>query len=178
MGRCESRRRALLPELPHKLVSIFTQFVTVVLLITSVLKLSAVATAITEFDRPDPVFTFLTTRQTLLLAAGLEGLVALTLTCRWEDRRALGLIMWLGLAMAAYRGAAWLSGWTGPCHCLGGRYGLAYIIPVYLQDGLAKALLVWMVVGAGILDFWAGRNNRVTSTGSPSDPRKPVKEST
>lgn len=123
MHRCISPWWALLSETPHKLVLIFSRLVAVVLLITAVLKLSAVAAAISELDRPDPVFAFLTTRQSLLLAAGIEAAVALTLL-RWGGNlRALGLIVWLGITMAAYRGAAWLSGWTGPCHCLGGGMG-------------------------------------------------------
>lgn len=174
MHRSTSPWWALLSETPHKLVLIFSRLVAVVLLITAVLKLSAVAAAIPELDRPDPVFAFLTTRQSLLLAAGIEAAVALTLL-RWGGNlRALGLIVWLGMTMAAYRGAAWLSGWTGPCHCLGGRYGLAYIIPVHLQDALAKVLLVWMVVGAVILSFWAGLIRRVSSTVASSFHAKEV----
>lgn len=160
----ENQSRMITREPWRRLLPIFSLSVGGALWVTAVLKLSAVAAAIPELDSPDPVFGVLTTRQILLLAAVLEVAVGRQLL-RWqEDPRALGLIAWLVIAFLAYRGAAWFNGWRGPCHCLGGRYGWAYFVPVYLQDGLTKLLLLWMLFGTGILSWWAGRGSRATET--------------
>lgn len=124
------------------------------LVVTALLKLSAVVSAVTELDKPDPVFSFLSMRQSLLLAAVLEVAVVWWVS-RWRnDPRSFGLILWLGGVFLLYRGAAWLTGWKGPCNCLGGRYGMAYLLPVYWEDWFSKGLLCWMIFGAGSLQAW------------------------
>ncbi len=134
--------------------TLFRKTVVGALAVTAMLKLSGVVSAVSELDKPDPVFYFLSMRQVLLLAAVLEAVVAWWVT-RWrDDPRILGLILWLGGVFLLYRGAAWLNGWSGPCKCLGGRYGMAFFLPVYLEDWLAKGLLCWMVLGAGSLLAW------------------------
>jgi hypothetical protein len=148
MNRTASMSHAVAGSRPY--AATFSKSVLAALAISAVLKLSGVLSAITELDKPDPVFAWFSVRQVMFAGALLEAAVAWALV-RWRDTpRALGLITWLACVFLLYRGAAWLNGWTGPCGCLGGRYGLAYFVPVYWQDWLAKALLGWMLVGGAL----------------------------
>lgn len=67
----------------------------------------------------DPLFPFLTMRQVLFLAAGLELGVAYTL---WRHRTAVWspwLVLWLAGLFTGYRFSLWFIGFRGHCSCLG-----------------------------------------------------------
>ncbi len=97
----------------------FVSGVALLLGLTGGLKLVGVLQEARVLAAADAVFPFLTLRQVLFLAAGLELGVAGVLLRHRQARWAPGLILWLVLVFGGYRLGRWLVGWEGPCGCLG-----------------------------------------------------------
>lgn len=124
----------------------FVWSVMAALALTSALKLHALSSEDPGLGRTDPVLTFLSTRR-LMLAAALGELVVLGyLWPRRQSQSALEIIVWFAAVVSAYRVAAWASGATGPCPCMG------HLAPVY--DWVPRALLAAMFCGGLFLLGW------------------------
>jgi hypothetical protein len=97
----------------------FVSGVGVFLLATGGVKLVSVLQESRVLGAADPLFSGLTVRQVLFLAAGLELAVATVLLRHRTARWAPGLILWLVLAFGAYQLGRWMVGVEGSCGCLG-----------------------------------------------------------
>lgn len=97
----------------------FVKSAVFVFVITAGLKLLAATGEHGLLGAKDPLFTFVTTRQLMILTAVLEiGLVVL-LTRPIEIVNKLLLIGAIASSFAFYRVVLLLIGYTGPCACLG-----------------------------------------------------------
>jgi hypothetical protein len=68
---------------------------------------------------PDPLFTFLTVRQTLSFAMVLEVTALLCIVRYGTSAPALEVTACLSTIFLVYRSGLWLFGWNGLCTCLG-----------------------------------------------------------
>ncbi len=97
----------------------FVSGVALLLGLTGGVKLLGVLQEARVLGAADPLFPFLTMRQVLFLAAGLELGVAYTL---WRHRSAVWspwLVLWLAGLFTGYRFSLWFIGFRGHCSCLG-----------------------------------------------------------
>ncbi len=129
----------------------FVSGVALLLGLTGGLKLVGVLEEARVLAAADAVFPFLTLRQVLFLAAGLELGVAGVLLRHRQARWTPGLILWLVLVFGGYRLGRWLVGWEGPCGCLGHllerrpefeRWADQVMLAVLAIMGLGSCLLI------------------------------------
>ena len=128
----------------------FVSGVALLLGLTGGLKLVGVLQEARVLAAADPLFPFLTLRQVLFLAAGLELGVAGVLLRHRTARWAPGVILWLVLVFGGYRLGRWAVGWEGPCGCLGHLFEHWPEFERWADQGMLAALAV-MGLGSCLL---------------------------
>ncbi len=120
----------------------------VVLMATALAKLYSAFGDLRILDQPDPLFTFLTNRELLLLAALLELGVAWFLFRSSVGRSAKLLsIPWIAAVFACYRCGLWAVGYGSTCSCLGHLTDPLGISPES-ADLVAKGVLAYFLTGS------------------------------
>jgi len=97
----------------------FLLSVAVLLLSTATLKLLGLPTETREWLKPDPVVSFLKSRDMVVLAVLVEFMVGLYLILGRNHRLKLAVVLMLTLAFAWYRLGLYIFGHTTACRCLG-----------------------------------------------------------
>ena len=149
----------------------------VILLVTGIAKLSSVSGSVGILDTQDPVFSFLNTRQLLLLVALLEiavGIMALLRNMAVQTR--LLAIAWLASLFGTYRLGLWLVNYQEPCKCLGGALDWTGLSDAVIRR-TTFALFLYLLGGSCILllaSLWQRRFGRkqVWSEGNVTELRK------
>jgi hypothetical protein len=128
-----------------------------ILLITGIAKFFAAINPEHGFDDPDPIFSFLRLRHTLLLAATLElSLVYLLIS------QVSPLVKWTNAAtlvtlFAAYRLGRLLLGYTEPCSCVG---NVVTYLPITPQQADDASKIILLVIGLVSYIYFAHRLRR------------------
>ena len=126
------------------------------LVVTALLKVVTVFQGAKVLLAGDPLFTFCSNRQVLVLAAVLEVAVVWLLMRPSTDRAKLVGILWLCLVFATYRlGLVWI-GFRGYCRCMGSMSEWLHISPE-ITDAISKGILCVMMIGAVVLLIWEVR---------------------
>src|ERR1043165_3376221 len=136
-----------------RLEQAFVSSAAVLLLLTAVAKLFSLTGSVGILDTRDPVFSFLNTRQMLLLVALIEIAVAsFVLLRRMEIQTDLLLIAWLGSLFGLYRLALWFAHSQKPCKCLGGALDWTGLSDTAIR-GITFAMFVYLLLGGPVLLF-------------------------
>jgi len=125
----------------------------IVLALTALCKLVSISGESRILGVPDPIFSFLTMRQLLLLTSVIELLAAFYL---WKGANPMTksfVVLWLGAVFFSYRVGLWLMHYKG-CACLG---TVAQWLPVSpaAVDVLMKVVLAYLTIGSAIFFFRA-----------------------
>ncbi len=128
-------------------MKVFCGLAAVLLLFTGFGKIVAFLKPMPQYAGADPIFTFLTIRQ-LLLVGGLAELVlvALIVMLRPAQRKAVP-IFWFSSSVLLYRAGFKLLGVTMPCHCLGYLARWSPLAPTE-TDSLMLALALALFAGS------------------------------
>jgi hypothetical protein len=141
--------------LPNNWLSVaerlFILSASVLLLATGISKLISITGSAQVLDRSDPIFTFLTARQMLLIAAIPEiGIAALAFFRIGVTQSVLMWIGWLASLFGLYRFGLWLVGSKQPCKCLGGALEWLGLSDHVLRHITLGAFL-YLLLGAYVL---------------------------
>jgi len=144
----------------HGLESWIGPFLTgaiLVLAVTAIAKLWAVAGEARMMALQDPLFIFLSRRQMLLLAALVEVAVITVIVRLWNlPLAAIGMVAWIALLFLAYRLGLSAIGYQGPCGCAGDAFaGMG--VPPAVVDTVTGVMLGYLLVGSLGLLLWARR---------------------
>ena len=133
----------------------FLTGVILVLAVTAIAKLWAVAGEARMMALQDPLFIFLSRRQMLLLAALVEVAVITVILRLWNlPLAAIGMVAWIALLFLAYRLGLSAIGYQGPCGCAGDAFaGMG--VPPAVVDTVTGVLLGYLLVGSLGLLLWA-----------------------
>ncbi len=123
----------------------------VVLCLTAAAKLVAVSQEQQILAAPDPLFSFWTVREVLVVAAVVELTVGLVLV----SRRAgipfkLQSVLWLALVFLAYHTALSALGFHGYCSCLGKWTDWMHLSQDQANTAV-RAVLFWFLGGSSVL---------------------------
>lgn len=130
------------------LVRIYLRSVAGLLLLTAAGKLVMAFGQARALDLASPVFGFLSNRELICLAAGLEVAVAvLLLFGRSALRVALWAVACLATAFLGYRFMLWATGFHGYCECLGNLSDGLSLRPEQ-AEAIAWGILMYFVVGS------------------------------
>jgi hypothetical protein len=141
-----SMRSGLLPEW-------FARSAVAILLITAVLKLVAATGEARILAQADPLLTFLSYREIMVMASILE-LAVVGLILRESGRfRQVALVAWISTVFLAYRLGLWWIGHEGSCPCLGNVTRSIGLSPA-MEDLGVKILLGYLVLGSYVLVIW------------------------
>jgi hypothetical protein len=129
----------------------FLLSVGLILAVTALGKLAGVFTDVPALSEPEPLLTFVTNRQIILLAAILELAI---LACLFSKRLHLTIkllsVAWISTVFLAYRLSLWSIGYHGTCGCLG-HITEALGISADRVDLSMKLLLFYLVIGSYFL---------------------------
>jgi hypothetical protein len=117
-----------------------------ILSFTSSLKVWTLLTALDSLVVPDPLFTFLSGFQLIILVAILELIVVFILIVSRSTSIKLFSLAWLSTAFLAYRIGLYIIGHAENCSCAGGpetwlALGLGDSIELSMKLGLAYMLI-------------------------------------
>ena len=134
------------------LVRVYLTSVVALLILTAAAKLVMALGGAQALDLASPVFGFLSNRELICLAAGLELAVAVTmLRGRSEPRLGVGTVAGLATVFLGYRFLLWAKGFHGYCQCLGNISGGIGLAPAR-ADAIAWGILLYFLGGSyGIL---------------------------
>lgn len=162
------------PRLPgHRSFEFGTVFVrtsAVILLVTGAVKLISSLGEARILQQSDPLIWFLTERQMLALAAGMELVIVVALSSeRLDETSKLLTIAWLGSMFLLYRVGLWTIGFAGACSCLGNAAAWLHVSPVAVERIMGGLLLFLLLGSYGLL---AGRIRRWRRNESEDPPRR------
>ena len=124
-----------------------------ILIATCSLKILTVAAAWNELSSRDPLFSFLSNRELLIIVSVLElSLVVFLAKCRNTFLSAFA-IAWISSLFLCYRIGLLMIGYTGGCSCTGGAESWVAIITANHLDVTLKIALGYMTVGS-CLNLW------------------------
>lgn len=104
---------------PAPLTDLYLRGVIVVLGLTAYAKIHSIYLNPKVLSLADPIFSFLTSRQLLLIAVVIE-LLALGIVYSASARKTkLEAVSWLAALFTVYRSGLWAMGVAEPCKCLG-----------------------------------------------------------
>jgi hypothetical protein len=109
--------------------------------------------------QPDPLFGLLSLRQSMLLAAAIECVVAVLVWRAPNALRKATLLLWIGAVFFVYRIGLWSVGFDGACRCLG-NMGDVFGISPQTADWIAKGILAYLLVGSAAILLWHPRHRR------------------
>jgi hypothetical protein len=139
------------PRLIGRCESLFLYSASLILVTTALLKAVTLVQHSASLDTPDPLCPFLSTRIMLNFAALLELLVAGIVLSLRASVASFRWVAWLCSLMLAYRLGLLVTGYQGPCWCLGSPFrwlGLSWST----LDRVALGLLGYMSLGSvGVL---------------------------
>jgi len=98
---------------------LLSRFAAIILLITAVLKLCESTQHNFYFQEPDSVMQFLTNRQLLFVAAGLEIIVAIYIWFTASLKKRSFALLWFCSIVALYKIGRYYTRAFYPCSCLG-----------------------------------------------------------
>lgn len=152
----------------NKAARIYLASVAVILITTAGLKLVSIFSDARLLLEADPLLSFLTNRQVILLSATTE-LVILGLICGGSFGIAVKLAAstWLGAIFVIYRLGIWWIGAPEPCKCLGTLTRWIQVEPS-TSNLIAKWLLAYLLIGS--VAFLTVE--RLASRGNHLKPRK------
>ena len=119
----------------------------VILAVTALGKLLSILGEEAILSRPNPLFSFLTNRQVMLIAAILEVVVVYCAVFSDQLDRGLWGVGWLGTVFFAYRAGLWGVGYSAPCSCLGG-FTEAIGLPQDMPNVIMEVVLGYLLVGS------------------------------
>jgi hypothetical protein len=134
------------------LIKIFLGAVVALLSLTTSAKFLSVFHGAKVLGMPDPVFTFLNMRQTILAAGVLECVTILLLCLPMRANTKLWFVLWACAIFWLYRVGLSYIGFNGYCPCLGTAIGWLHLSP-HAIDGAMKTVLWFMTGGASSLLF-------------------------
>jgi hypothetical protein len=126
------------------------------LIVTALGKVAMVFGNALVLGKPSPLFGFVSNRQMLLLAFGLEIAVAAVVLSRGVPRRwAVASVAWLATVFLAYRAIISISEFPEYCDCLGSLGDALYLSPK-AANWIASGILIYLLVGSYGLLIKAG----------------------
>lgn len=137
------------------IISGYLGVVAVILFLTAAIKMVGSFSRQPFMSTSDPLFPFLTRRQVLLCAAGVEIVFATLILRRRSDTSALWLLAWLSCIFGLYRAGLKALGQSADhlCPCLGYWLPLKYSLVNQISLGILLFLLVGTVAGLGLCYF-------------------------
>lgn len=146
----------------HRAKNLFFLFSGIVLLATSLMKFVYLGGDHRILQVADPVISFLTYSNLLLITAAFELTIACLLIS--EKRDALGLlaIAWFSTVLFLYRALHHLSGAKTPCSCLGNISDYTGLTPKQ-AEACALVALILMLVGSYMLLIFETRRNQIST---------------
>jgi hypothetical protein len=135
---------------PNMLTRAYLKSAAFLLILTGVGKLVMAFGAAPVLDKPSPLLSFVSNRQLLLFAIGLEIAVAvlvLVLSRHVKAPFALASVAWLATVFLAYRAILAISGFQGYCDCLGSLGDALYLSPK-AANWIAWGVLLYLLVGS------------------------------
>ncbi|MGI8967245.1 MAG: MauE/DoxX family redox-associated membrane protein, partial [Limisphaerales bacterium] len=141
----------------EKVEKSFIKIAAIFLMATATIKLASAGQEVPFLTKTDPIFWFFTNRQVLFFAGLLELVVAAFLFFHTNTSLRIKTIAWLATIFLVYRIGVWLTGYRGPCNCLGGaldwlikdRIVIENISKVLLGFFLCSYLLIFIRRKAG-----------------------------
>ena len=113
--------------------------VAAVLIFTSVVKFISAGQEVGFLTQHDPILDSLTNREIILGSAILEVIVAYVIFSSFSSHFKIAVIAWFATLLSVYRIEVAISGYRGPCSCLGGsldwltkNQAIAHNVPKYL----------------------------------------------
>jgi len=150
-------------------VKIFTRCAGVIFVLTGIAKLLALLSGATIFLANDPIFGI--QFRILLAIVGILELIVGAM-CLLSRMQPLSIIAWLSTMFAFYRLGLYLTGWKGPCGCLGNFNDIFHVSPI-LVDNIMKTLLGILFVGSYFFLIYGWRVAK-GNVSLPVEPRAPT----
>lgn len=148
LGSTEAERRMNVATRHDRLVKVYLTSVAALLVSTAVGKLVMALGKAGTLDLASPLFGFLSNRELICLAAGLELAVAvLLLFGRSGPRLSVWAVACLATAFLGYRCLLWVTGFHGYCQCLGNMTDGLGLAPGQ-AEGIAWGILLFFLVGS------------------------------
>lgn len=130
-------------------MKVFLAVVVLLLGITSLAKFLSIAHGAKLLEMPDPVFTFWTVRQAVLVAGVLETTIILLVCLPIKLTYKLWFVLWMCMIFWVYRMGLRHVGFNGYCPCFGTATEWLHLSG-HAVDGAIKAVL-WLMTGGSSL---------------------------
>ncbi len=131
-------------------IRLFIYSAAFVLLGSGLIKLISGLEEVPIMARMDPVISFLTNRQLLVIAATLELTIAVVLFwSRHDESKKVALVFCLSWAFLTYRLGLWWMGYRGECPCLGNITGWLRMDPSF-ANLVGGVVLSYLLIGSGL----------------------------
>ncbi|MDA1278111.1 MAG: hypothetical protein O2960_29295 [Verrucomicrobia bacterium] len=126
----------------------FLRVAAILLFLTAALKAVSLSSEARILTQADPLFSFLTNRQLMAVAVGVELSVAFAVFSRRLDHLTkMAAVAWLATTFFAYRAGLWMIGYHGSCSCLGNAAAWLHVSPG-IVDWAMRILLGFLLVGS------------------------------
>lgn len=133
----------------NRVVNAYCLLTAVLLFSTAIFKIIGAFGQARVLDLPDAVL-WLSTRNVMVLGAGIELMVFSLLAARAKPTTKLGAILWVGLLFAMYQmGRRWV-GAEVLCPCLGKAGGWSPWVAAH-EGQIVKVMLIYMIAGSAVL---------------------------
>jgi hypothetical protein len=148
------------------LARVWEASIPVILTITGLSKVLTSTLESRSLAELDPILTFLSTRQVLVLVGAIE-LGAAILLLKNAQPAASAVVIWLAASFLSYRGISWYYDIPDPCSCLGkASEWLSNMNPAAL-DNVMFIVAVYLFI-SGVLSFRLHARRSKNSSRNPA----------